>query len=298
VTTLITAVDSFIGSWLAESFAADGERVIGTTHRDLDICDAAAVAATVRDAAPDVIIHLAARSSVKLSVQDPVATLATNVLGTLHVFDAVRAHAPAARVVSVGSSAEYGPSVPVERLAESHALAPKTPYGVSKAAQGQLAQIYVGAHGVQVIHVRPFAVIGPRKRGDALADFCQNIVRIERDEATELSVGNTGSVRDFVDVRDCAAALRRIAERGEVGTVYNICSGIGTSLDEIIELLRGASRVPFAVVPVASRARKLDDVRLVGDPSRLAALGYAPRYTLDETVRATLDYWRATSSSS
>jgi len=305
VKALITAVDCFIGSWLAESLVADGVQVFGAVRRDpgeragvvrrvVDVRDRDAVFACVREAAPDVVYHVAARSHVKQSVDDPVTTLTTNVLGSVHVLDAVRAHAPGARVVSVGSSAEYGETARgIERLSEDVALTPKSPYGVSKVAQGQLSRIYARTHLVHTMHVRPFAVIGPRKRGDAIGDYCSNIARIERGEAERLSVGNTASVRDFVDVRDCVTALRRVAEAGERGAVYNICHGNGVGLDEVIEMLRDLSRCRFIVEPDPERARLVDDLRLVGDPTRLFALGYVPQYTLAETLALTLDHWRA-----
>jgi GDP-4-dehydro-6-deoxy-D-mannose reductase len=302
---LITAVDCFIGSWLAESLVADGVQVVGAARRDpgsrdgvdrhvVDIRDRDAVFALIRDTKPDVIYHLAARSNVRQSVDDPVLTFTTNVTGSLHVFDAVRAHAKKARVISVGSSAEYGETAQTtERLRENDALVPKSPYGVSKAAQAQLARIYARTHDVDVMHVRPFAIIGPRKSLDAISDWCTNIVRIERGEASDLKVGNTSAVRDFVDVRDCVSALRLIADQGEHGKAYNICHGTGTTLTDVIELLRKASTKSFPVVPDPARQRgAVDDLRLVGDPARVLALGYASRFALAETLSLTLEYWR------
>jgi len=303
---LVTAVDCFIGSWLAESLVADGVQVIGAARRDagtregverhvVDIRDRDAVFALVQTAAPDVIYHLAARSNVKQSVDAPNPTRTTNITGSVNLFDAVRAHAPSARVISVGSSAEYGEGgASFERIPETAPLAPRSPYGVSKVAQAQLARIYAVTHGLHVTHVRPFAMIGPRKRLDAISDFCINIIRIERGEADSLSVGNTSSIRDFVDVRDCVAALRRIAQAGAPGEVYNLCHGTGTTLTQISEQRSEASGRGFPIVPAPARPRgKVDDIRLVGDPTRLFSLGYAPRHALADTLKSTLDYWRA-----
>ena len=156
--------------------------------------------------------------------------MTTNVIGSTNVFEAVRVLGRG-RVVSVGSSAEYGDAAgPVGELAESDRLLPRSPYGVSKATQGQLARVYARAHGVEVVHVRPFAIIGPRKRKDAISDFCINVVKIERGELDKLSVGNTAAVRDFVDIRDAISALRLVGEKGTAGDTYNVCNGIGTPL--------------------------------------------------------------------
>ncbi len=296
----MTAADSFFGSWLCESLRADGVDVWGLVRKDpgerrrvADIRDRDQVAAVVSEAAPDVVYHLAARSNVTQSVNDPELTIATNVLGSLHVFDAVLAHAPAARVVSVGSSAEYGDSASATgELRESDPLLPRSPYGISKVAQGQLARVYARAKGLHAVHVRPFAIIGPRKRLDAISDFCINVVRIERGELDKFSIGNVAAVRDFVDIRDAVRALRTVGEHGAVGETYNICHGVGTSLAHVIDLLRAASRAPFTPTPDPARQRPVDDMRLVGDPRKLKALGFAPQYALADTLAFTLDYWR------
>jgi len=297
---LVTAADCFFGSWLIESLVAGGVEVVGTVRKDgnggsrrlLDIRDREAVEALVRDVAPDVIYHLAAQSNVTESVHDPLTTMTTNVIGSTNVFEAVRA-VGRGRVVSVGSSAEYGDAAkPAGELRENDPLLPRSPYGVSKAAQGQLARVYARAHGVEVVHVRPFAIIGPRKRKDAISDFCINVVKLERGEATQFSIGNVSAVRDFVDIRDAVRALRMIGERGTRGEIYNICHGIGMPLSIVIDLLRATSKVPFTPTPDPARNRPVDDMRLVGDPYKLKALGFVPQFTLAQTLAFTLDYWR------
>src|SRR5262249_54336286 len=105
--SLITGVDGFIGSWLAEGLVTAGDEVHGLSRADeepatgivrhrADIGDAAGVGEVVRAAAPDRVFHLAAQSNVALSFADPHATIASNVHGSLHVLEAVRRHAPAA----------------------------------------------------------------------------------------------------------------------------------------------------------------------------------------------------------
>jgi GDP-4-dehydro-6-deoxy-D-mannose reductase len=302
--SLVTGVDGFIGSWLAEALAAAGDTVLGTTRRASDsaahvtkypceMTDTERVGQVVRETSPDRIFHLAAVNNLARSFADPRTTFDINLGGMANVLEAARRYVPGACLVSVGSSAEYGKtSALATRLEESDPLAPTSPYGVSKAAQGQLSAVYAQAYGLRTAHVRPFAVVGPRKRGDVLSDFCRGIVAIERGAASELRVGNLEAVRDFVDVRDCASALITISKECPPGALVNLCTGNEVSLHQLLEVLRGLSTCKVDVKVDAARNRVTDDLRIVGNPSRLLALGHVPKYSLRETLDLTLNSWR------
>ncbi|HEY2369205.1 MAG TPA: GDP-mannose 4,6-dehydratase [Polyangiaceae bacterium] len=293
---LVTGADSFIGSHLTEALVAAGDEVIGTSRKrdGFDVTDASKVAAVVRDAKPDRVFHLAAQSNIPKSFADPATTMAVNVVGSANLFEAIRVHAPDASVVSVGSAAEYGDSArDAERIAEDARLRPTSPYGASKVAQSSLVSIYARAHKTKIVHVRLFAILGTRKDTDALADFSRNVVAIERGKADALTTGNTTALRDFTDVRDAVAGLVIAANAGVPGDVYNLCRGEATSLDDLIALLERASGRKLTVKKDPARLRPVDDPRVVGDPSKLRALGFSPRFQPAETVAAVLDYWRA-----
>jgi GDP-4-dehydro-6-deoxy-D-mannose reductase len=302
--SLITGIDGFVGSWLAQTLKARGDDVVGLTRKTgapadgfrrcaADMRDADAVDRAVKESRPDRVFHLAAQNNIADSLTDPRATMETNVVGTIHLFDAVLRHAPDARVVSAGSSAEYGKTAAAaERLSEELPLTPTSPYGISKAAQSMLCAVYAAAKKLRVVHARPFAVIGPRKTRDALSHFCRGIVEIERDARTALPVGNLAAVRDFVDVRDCARALVLLSEAGEAGRVYNVCGSRATTMEEMLRILQGLASRPVKTERDPSRLRPVDDPRIVGDDSRLKALGYAPEYDLARTLKDTLAYWR------
>jgi GDP-4-dehydro-6-deoxy-D-mannose reductase len=303
--SLVTGVDGFIGSWLSEALVAAGDEVFGLSRSKVgaqagvtrlagDLSSGARLAEVVEEAKPDRIFHLASQNNIKDSFADPRLTIETNVVGTLHLFEAVRSIAPAARVVSVGSSSEYGLSAREPgHLSEDAALLPTSPYGISKVTQGQFARVYANVYGLRIVHVRPFAVIGPRKTRDALSDFCRNVVALERGETDRFVIGNLDAERDFIDVRDCVAALLLVSERGEPGSAYNLCNGASVTLESLLTLLRGLSLRPFEPVTDPSRLRPADDPRILGDSRRLRALGYQPRFSLPDTVAATLQYWRA-----
>jgi GDP-4-dehydro-6-deoxy-D-mannose reductase len=302
--TLVTGIDSFIGLHLARHLADAGDEVFGISRRTEgthgrvtrflgDIVDADFVTRCVVTAQPDRVFHLAAQSKIAYSFAHPHETMKVNVSGSLCVFEAVRTHAQRALVISVGSSSEYGRTCNgADLVAEDAVLEPTSPYAVSKVAQGMLGSVYHRVHGVALMHVRPFAVIGPGKTGDALGDFCQRVVDIEAGKSSTLSVGNLDAVRDFIDVRDCVAALSLVAQRGAAGAVYNICNARATPLSALPQVLRGLSSRPFDLVFDPQRLRPSDDPRIVGDNRKLVALGYRPGFTLHDTVRTTLDFWR------
>jgi GDP-4-dehydro-6-deoxy-D-mannose reductase len=87
-----------------------------------------------------------------------------------------------------------------------------------------------------------------------------------------------------------------VSERGAPGGVYNVCNGGRATLQTLLSLLQSLSRAPFTPVTDPSRLRPADDPRILGDNSRLRALGYAPRFSLADTVAATLQYWRSSAA--
>jgi GDP-4-dehydro-6-deoxy-D-mannose reductase len=303
--SLVTGVDGFIGRWLARALLASDDRVDGLSRREkgglpdgvtrhlCDITETEAVARVVDELKPDRIFHLAALDNIADSFADPRETFKVNVEGSLNVLEAVRMHAPNAVLLSVGSSAEYGATATqAAAVSENLPLSPSSPYGLTKAAQGMLAQLYARAHDVKAIHVRPFAIVGPEKSGDALAELCQAVVEVEAGHTSEVEVGDLDAVRDFVDVRDCVRALLLLSTEGRAGEVYNLCNGRAEGLRSVVAILESCALKPLRVVQSEAKLRPSDDVRIIGDGRKLAALGYSPQHTLAETVQETLGFWR------
>lgn len=308
---LITGAGGFIGSHLSELMVEKGWAVHGTVHRSsqkswylpdkvcvlkTDIRDALLTRALVAEVKPDVIFHLASQTYIQASWENPEDTLATNILGTLNLLEAVRSADLNPIVIVAGSSAEYGSVGSCEGLiSEEQAFRPGSPYAVSKIGEDMLAYSYWRRHGLRIIRVRPFALIGPRKLGDAVSDFARGIVRVEQGKADCLSVGNLDSIRDFIDVRDGAKALALLAERGQSGEVYNICAGEGRALKEVVDELVAASNGPVTIVADPKRMRPSDDSVLVGDNRKLRDIGWEPQITLRQTLIDTLAFWRSAS---
>jgi GDP-4-dehydro-6-deoxy-D-mannose reductase len=266
------------------------------TFHEGDVEDPFSVAHAVRRAAPDRIYHLAAQSYPSESWDAPIATMRTNVEGTLNVLEAARLHCPAARIHIAGTSAEYGRVAPHETpIAETHALRPASPYGVSKVAAELSGLQYHGSYGLHVVVTRSFNHVGPRQ-GDrcSIQTFCQQMAAIEAgQQAPALMVGNLETRRDFTHTADVARALWLLQEHGQPGQVYNLCSGVATRIGDIVELVRARGRVPVEVRVDPARLRPSDEPLLMGDTSKLrAATGWEPRIGMEQIVSELLEYWR------
>lgn len=303
--SLITGIDGFIGTWLTKELQRRGDEVSGMSRSSsqqtggvqifvADLTDANGVSKIIQQVQPDRIFHLAAQSNIPQSFIDPAGTMAVNVGGTLHLLEAIKAQSPNSIFISVGSSAEYGRTAhQPSALTEDMPLAPSSPYGISKAAQGYYSHLYWQAFQIKSIHVRPFAIIGPGKTKDALYDFCQGILRIEAGTATQLLTGNLDTIRDFVDVRDMVNTLIALSEQGQPGETYNICSGRGTSLQQILKTVVGLSKAKVDQAVDEKRSRPADDPIIVGSIKKLAALHIQNQWSLEQTIADTLEYWRS-----
>jgi GDP-4-dehydro-6-deoxy-D-mannose reductase len=309
---LVTGVGGFVGGHLAAFLGAGHpeaelfgiERLRGAAFDlpasvqvlDADLEDARSVEAALETVKPDRIVHLAGQSSVQHSWTDPGGTLRTNVLGFVHLMDALVGLKLAPRVLVVGSADEYGPVAPSELpIREDHPLRPRSPYAVSKAAQGLLALQYT-AWGIPVLVTRTFPHTGPC-RGEAFAEssFARQIAEIERGHREPvLRVGNLDAVRDFSDVRDVVRAYWALLDRGAAGEVYNVCSGRGVGIGTLLETLVGMAGVKVEVRVDADRLRPSDIPALVGDPGKLrAATGWEPLLPLERTLADLLADWRS-----
>ncbi len=308
---LITGAAGFAGSHLAERMLSKGFEVWGT-HIDgslenvselpdlklvrCDLLDGGAIASVIKDVEPNAVFHLAAQSAPSLSLSNPAETLKVNIFSTLNLLEAVAARVPDAVVINIGSGDEYGDALPEELpVTETSELRPVNPYAVSKVAQDLLAYQYWKSRGVKAIRCRPFNHIGPRQSPNfVVSSFAKQIAEIEAGLNPEkvIKVGNLDGSKDFLDVRDVAAAYELLMERGVHGEVYNICSGTAIKIRMILDALLSLTNEPIEVVQDAQRMRPVEAKAVWGSNARLKSLGWEPKYSIADGLKDTLEFWR------
>jgi GDP-4-dehydro-6-deoxy-D-mannose reductase len=311
---LITGASGFVGRHLAAHLLAETDAEVygldrlgrgeaenaapaGVRRVAADLRDAAAVRSALATVRPDGIFHLAAQASVPLALADPGQTLVNNVLGQLHLLEAVAAECPAARVVVASSGEVYGRVPPNEQPVDERApFRPTNPYAVSKVAQDALAYQYWVARGLATVRVRPFNHIGPGQSDlYAASSFARQIAEAELGRRPPvIQVGNLAAERDFTDVRDVVRAYYLALLHGEPGEAYNVGSERAVSLQTILNGLLGLSRVAVRVEVDPTRLRPVDVPRIVASCAHFRArTGWQPTLPLSQTLADTLDAWRA-----
>lgn len=272
---------------------AESDQVI-----DLDLARPDAVRVALEADLPDAILHLAAQSSGRVSLADPVGTVHNNISITHGLLEAIRGLEATRRprLLAVGSCEEYGfVASPKELpLREDQPLRPSNPYAVSKAAQTLLCQQYRRTWGLEVLAVRAFTHTGPGQDAQfVFSSWAKQIASIER-RGGKLRVGNLAVSRDVSDVRDVARAYADLLEVDWPWDVTNLCSGRETTLEQVLAILVEAANVPVEVEVDPDLFRPADVPRFVGDPARLRELtGWIPSTPIETTLGDLLEDWRA-----
>jgi GDP-4-dehydro-6-deoxy-D-mannose reductase len=214
----------------------------------------------------------------------------------LNLLDAVREAGNHAVVHVACSSEEYGPVGEEELpIVEEQPLRPASPYALSKVVQDYHALFCHRAYGTKTIRTRAFNMIGPGQSPEfVVSDFARQIAEAEAGmREAVMRVGNLEARRDFSDVRDLVGVYWDLVRKGEPGEVYNVCSGRDHSIQEILDILVGLSKVSISVEVDPGRMRKADIPVLRGDNGKMCALvDYRPRYSLQETLGDVLEWWR------
>ncbi len=310
---LITGISGFAGSFLTEYLLAHtSTEVWGVsigptnnidplrdriTYLEEDLADPAVAARVLEQCRPDLVFHLAAQAFVPVSWQDPWSTMENNIRAQVNLLHVLAQQRSNARILIIGSNEEYGRVRPEELpINEETPLRPDSPYGVSKIAQDYLALQYYISHGLYTVRARPFNHIGPRQNDRFMAAaFAKQIAEIEAGvREPVISVGNLESKRDFSDVRDMVRAYALALEKGQPGEVYNIGSGHAHSVREVLDYYLSQTTVPIRIEPDAARSRPSDTPVTLCDASKFKKqTGWEPQIPFEQTLRDTLDYWRA-----
>jgi GDP-4-dehydro-6-deoxy-D-mannose reductase len=256
----------------------------------LDVTDQESVDAAIADFRPDILVHLAAVSTVNAAMQAPRDAWRVNFDGTLNVVMALQHYAPKAHLLFISSAQVYGASLHRDGLTgEDALLQPLHPYAASKASADILVR-QSAAMGLSATVMRPFNHIGPGQAEAFMApNFAGQIARIEAGlQEPVLSVGSLDDERDFLDVQDVVRAYADALDARatlEPGEVFNVASGKAVRIGEVLDILLSQARVPIEVRVDASRLRTAPMSRIVGDASHLREkLHWRPEISLEDTL--------------
>jgi len=313
---LITGITGFVGSHLAEYLLSEQplaevhglkrwrspldniENILSSVKLwDGDLRDPKSLIKVMNAIKPDIVYHLAAQSYVPTSFDAPTDTIATNVIGTINLLEAIR-FAGIDPIIHICSSSEvYGQVGPDEiPITENTPLRPASPYAVSKVGEDMIGYQYHVTYGMRTIRTRMFTHTGPR-RGEVfvVSAFAKQIAQIELGlQEPVVHVGNLDSVRTFADVRDTVRAYWLLTQKCTPGEVYNIGGNRTMTVGEMLKMLLKASTHADIKVEVDPALLRPSDVTLQipAIDKFVAATGWKPEIPFEQTLQDTLDYWR------
>lgn len=263
----------------------------------VDLLDQNAIERIIYDFQPQYILHLASFSSVAFSWQNPTLSFKNNVNIFLNILEAIRKYGLSTRILSIGSSEEYGKVLPSETpLTETAPLRPLSPYAVARVAQEMLSKLYADSFGLDIVITRSFNHIGPRQKDVfVVSSFVRKIMEAKLAGLTEMTMttGDLSIIRDFSDVRDVVKAYYMLLKKGHKGEIYNICSGIPTRLSEIIDLTSSILDIKVNTIVSPKLIRPNDNPLILGDNTKLRNhTGWSNTYLLKESIMDILNYWK------
>ncbi|MCH2380959.1 MAG: GDP-mannose 4,6-dehydratase [Nitrososphaerales archaeon] len=293
-----------------------------------DLQDLGSIVNAIKESDADVIYHLAAQSFVPHSFASPIDTYSTNVTGTLNMLEALRLTPRDIALHYAGSSEEYGlvlqnnehyktmlekykiilPSPNLDSnnnvineapINETNPLRTvgTSPYGSSKRQAEDACRIYVSCYGLDVHITRAFNHTGPRRGNEFVtSEITRQIAQGIKENRKNVTLGNLDSIRDFTDVRDTVMGYLAVIEKGTKGDVYNLASGHGISIAELLEISLTIAREHYKVDDMKylldeTRLRPTDLPVLIGDASKAKEkLGWNNHIPLNRTILEMIQY--------
>lgn len=311
---LITGIGGFAGSHLAEYISSHTSSEIFGVLRDAEkddnlsnvrramtlstgeITDFQSIFKIIKEVKPEIIFHVAGQAFVPSSFEHAAETFKTNVIGTINIFEAVKACEIRPRIVVVTSGEVYGETFGLPQLHTEQSIPqPVNPYAASKTSMDYIAQTYKKYEGLDIVIARPFNHTGPRQRPNFVcSSLARQIVTIQKNKAPRtLNIGNIKARRDFTDVRDIVRGYWMLSQiDNKTNYIFNLCSGNIVSIEEIIKIYQEIVGVAFELNVESKRLRGYDIQLLAGNNSALVhSVGWKPEIPFKQTLTDLLNYW-------
>jgi len=280
----------------AWDFIANRDLILNEiTFHQCDLLDSKKINEIIGEIQPDYILHLASFSSVSQSWREPLASFLNNTNAFLNIIEAVRIQGSNTKILSIGSSEEYGivkkSDLP---LTEKKPVAPANPYAVARVSEEHLAQIYATGYHLNICCTRSFNHIGPGQSDQfVVSSIAKQFAEIAiHHKKPVIKIGAGSIIRDFIDIEDVIRAYDAIFEKGVTGEVYNVCSGRGHSINDIVKSLSELTQTPVTVEHNTNLLRPIDNPVLIGNYRKLQTItGWKPECPIEKSLEKIHTYW-------
>lgn len=288
-TVLITGINGFTGRYLADEMKSAGHSVFGIGHKasagvfECDLLDRRKLVEVLMRVKPDMVAHLA---GIAFVADDDIDTMyRVNVVGTRNLLWALVESGSKPTSVLLASSANVYGNANTYLITEQTPTAPTNDYAVSKLAMEFMSRLWVDK--LPITLARPFNYTGA---GQSLNFLLPKITDHFKRKASILELGNLDVIRDFSDVRSVVKRYRLLLESGKYGDIYNVCSGKGHSLQEVLNLTRDITNhnLEIRVNPAFVRANEVH--QLIGCRDKLdSVIGPVSDIPLQDTLKWMLE---------
>lgn len=276
-------------------FSLDRLKHVQCNFEKRDLLDREGIERIISQFQPNYILHLASYSSVAFSWANPVKSFQNNTNIFLNVLEAVHSVNPSIMILSVGSSEEYGDLAEGQgKFCEEDMLHPISPYAVARVSQEMLSKVYAKGYGLDVVMTRSFNHIGPGQKDIfVISSFAKRLVEMKKRgvASPRLITGDISLIRDFVDVRDVVRAYDGLLKKGKRGEIYNICSGVGYSLRNIIEQMASILDMEILTETDEKLIRPNDNKVILGSNEKIKRdIGWSPKIPLHRSLKDVIDF--------
>jgi len=292
---LVTGANGFVGTYLTKDLSS--KKAGEVLSFPFDLREKEKIQSFFQITKPDLVYHLAAQPFIPIAIENPWETQEINVTGTLTILESLHRNLKPCKMLYVSSADVYGRQTE-ENLPLKEELNPEplNPYSGSKlAAESYCRQYSNYSRYLDVVVVRPFNHTGAGQRREfVIPNFCHQIKESHFEGSKKIKVGDLTPTRDFLHVKDVIRGYQILMEKGEPGQVYNISSGIETSIEQIIRILLEISGHNMQIEVDSERVRPSETPRLFGNSEKIQKLGWTQVMNLRSTLEDVYHWVAAT----